>query len=429
MSAPHPSESYVLGTLLNFGEGIELCDKLDTRHFADPRHQRIWHAMRELFEDGKPYTTDCVHAVLHRDGVLEEIGGAAFLFETMESGVSPSTLHVHTGDLVNLMLVRQVGLVADRIANEATDDANAGNLIELADREFTTLQMQRESRHEASSKSVAIGALRALEERAKTGGIVGYSTGLDELDAATNGLQNGALIILAARPAMGKTSLAMNIAASVATKQKHPVTVFSLEMSAQELGARLLSAESRVNTGAPKNFTQADWTRLAIATGNIADAPITVVDASLLTAHELRSHARKLYAQGKLRVLVVDYLQLMTGDAESREREIGEISRALKMIAKELSIPVLALSQLNRGVENRQEKRPTLADLRDSGSIEQDADTVWFIYRDEVYNKDTQDKGIAEVIIAKNRNGGVGNVRLRFSPEIQRFDNLDWRAR
>ena len=429
MKTPHPSEAYILGTLMTFGEGIELCDKLDSRHFSDPRHQRVWSAIRELFDDGKPYTHDTVHGVLHRDGVFADLGGEAFLVDLLEAGVSPATLHVHANDLANRLLVRQVAAAADRIAGEATEDASAGDLIEEADREFTTLQMQRESRHEASGRVVMRDTMKSLQERAERGGIVGMSTGFDELDTMTGGLQDSALIILAARPAMGKTSLAMNFVSHASTRGRNPAGVFSLEMSAKELGARLLASESRVNISSPKSFVQADWARLARAVGDLSEAPITVVDASLLSAAELRSHARKLHAQGKLRLLVVDYLQLMSGDAESREREIGEISRALKMLAKELSIPVLALSQLNRGVESRSDKRPTLADLRDSGSIEQDADTVWLIYRDEVYNKDTEDKGVAEIIIAKNRNGPVGMVKLRFAPEIQRFDNLDWRTR
>ncbi len=422
-SEVHPSEPYVLGTLMNFGEGFENCEKLDSRNFSERRFQLVWQAILELFESGKPYTADCVHAVLFRDDKLEEAGGIEFIDWLMQRGVSPATLHVHAGDLTNRRLVREVANVAHRISLDATEDANAGTLIEHADREFTALQMQRETRSEVSAKAMAIDVMRGLEERSKNNGITGLSSGFADLDEQTNGLQNGALIILAARPAMGKTALALNIAGHLVLKAKTAVAFFSLEMGAAELGQRMLASASRVELERARGnrFSDADRVRLATATGDIACAPLTVVDASLLTINELRSHARKLKAQGKLSLLVVDYLQLMTADAQNREREIGEISRGLKMLAKELAVPVMALSQLNRGVESRPEKRPTLADLRDSGSIEQDADSVWFLYRDEVYNPQTPDKGFAEVIIAKNRNGPCGKVRLRFAPEIQRF--------
>jgi replicative DNA helicase len=266
--------------------------------------------------------------------------------------------------------------------------------------------------------------MNAMQARHESGGIAGLQTGYTGIDAALGGLIAGGLYIVAARPAMGKTAYALNVLLNAALDGK-PGAIFSLEMSATELGGRLLSATSRVpGDKSARMMSASDHARIGRATETLRQAPITVVDSSMLTAVELRSHARKLHAQNKLALLIVDYLQLMTGKGESREREIGEISRSMKLIAKELGVPVIALSQLNRGVENRTEKRPTLSDLRDSGSIEQDADAVLFLYRDEVYNEKTPDKGIAEIIIAKNRHGATTKVRLRFDAPTQRFDNL-----
>jgi len=418
----HPSEDYILGTLLNFGEGLELCDKLDSRSYSEGRLQIVWQAIRQLCEEGKPYTADCVHAILHREGRIEQIGGAAFLDELMDRGVSPATIHVHAKDLHNRAMVRELGAVGQSIAAQSTDDAQADHVIENAERDILALQSRRETRNEMSAKDAVISAMKTIQRRHEHGGVVGMPTGYRDLDEQLGGLQDGALYILAARPAMGKTCLALNMATHAA--EKHAAAIFSLEMSGDELAGRLVSAQARVNISAPKSFGDAAYVKLARAQQELSNASLTIVDSSALTSSELRAHARKLHAQGKCKLLVVDYLQLMSGDGESREREIGEISRSLKLLAKELAIPVLALSQLNRGVESRQDKRPTLADLRDSGSIEQDADVVMFIYRDEVYNADSSDKGIAELIVSKNRHGPVGKVRLRFTPEYQRFDSM-----
>ncbi len=420
----HPSEEYVLGTLLNFGQGLDTCERLDSRCYTDNRKQIVWTAIRELFDEGKPYTADAVHAVLHRDGELENIGGVAYLYELMEHGTSPATLHVHAADLHSRALVRDLAAVGDKISGGASDDAKPEEVIEQAERDILALQSRRETRNESGSRDMIRAAMKQLQAKHDHGDVTGIATGIVELDHMLGGLQPGALYILAARPAMGKTCLALNIVSDAATKSKTPCAVFSLEMSHDELGSRLLAAQARVDVSNPRRFNEAAWSKLLRAQQELAEAPVVVVDSSLLTASELRSHTRKLYAQGKCKLLVVDYLQLMSGDGETREREIGEISRSLKLLAKELRIPVLALSQLNRGVESRTDKRPALADLRDSGSIEQDADVVIFIYRDEVYNENTPDRGIAELLVSKNRHGSVGRVRAKFDPSIQRFTSL-----
>lgn len=418
------AECYVLATLMLRGEGIEKCDKLDSRHFEDRPHQTIWRAIKTLYDSGQDYSMPSVHTLLQEKGDSEIVPARYLLGMTEACGWSIADLHVEVKSLLNRRLLRDVGATANRIALESTEHHDAGQLLETAERDFLLLQSQRETRAEIGSAAVVKQVMIALEERHKGGGLTGISTGYRDLDSALGGFTDGALIILAARPAMGKTAIALNMALT-AVMAGRPVAIFSLEMNATELGMRLVASSSRVPTNKPANsYSAGDHARLFRAAGEVGKAPLTIVDSSMLTSSELRSHARKLRSQGKMDMLIVDYLQLMTGDGESREREIGEISRSLKLIAKELAIPVLALSQLNRGVEARSEKRPTLSDLRDSGSIEQDADVVLFLYRDEVYNQATEDKGIAEVLIAKNRQGATTKARLRFDAPTQRFDNM-----
>lgn len=424
VNGEHASEALVLGTLMLFGEGIERCEKLDSRHFASERHQRIWQTMRDLSDQGLGYGGAETLAALHDSGQLVQAGGATYLLQLAEvCGISCALLEQHASMLVNRWLKREVERTAVEIRNEARmPGAEAGQVIEDAQRDFLLLQQQREQRSEIGMREL----VRDVTKTAHLGEATGIATGFGELDAQTRGLNPGALVVVAARPAMGKTAFALNIVAQAAIRAKEPAAFFSLEMSARELGHRLVSCVSRIPADrcGSKAMTDTDYVRYDRATNDLLAAPLTVVDANKLTVHELRSHALKLHAQGKCKLLVVDYLQLMTGEGETREREIGDISRGLKLVAKELKIPVVALAQLNRGVETRTEKRPGLADLRDSGAIEQDADMVWFLYRDEVYNESSRDKGIAEVIVAKHRSGPTGKIRLRFDAPTQRFESL-----
>lgn len=420
------AECYVLGTLMLFGEGMEKCDRLDTRNFRRSEHQVLWRTVRALYDEGKPYTMDSVHLAIAATGDRERVSGK-YIMDLCEAwGISTADLHVEADVLLNDRLLRELGETATDLASQAAEGADAAQLLEQAERDFLLLQAQRETRTEVSTKVMMREVMRAAQAQHDGGGLPGIATGYTHLDNALGGLANGALYILAARPAMGKTALALNMASNIMfASSPRSVVVFSLEMVHKELGQRLLAMRSRVPTQKPqKLYNVSDETRTMRAMDDIVKSPLTVIDSSLLTATELRAHARKLHAKKQLDVLIVDYLQLMTGDAESREREIGEISRSLKLIAKELSIPVLALSQLNRGVESRADKRPTLSDLRDSGSIEQDADVVLFLYRDEVYNENSDAKGKAEVLIAKNRHGPTTKCVLRFDGPTQRFDDL-----
>jgi replicative DNA helicase len=257
--------------------------------------------------------------------------------------------------------------------------------------------------------------------------VIGLSTGFRALDEKTAGLQRGELIIAAGRPSMGKTALAMNLAEHAATKAGATVAVFSMEMGAQSLTMRMLSSIGGLNHGKVRtgNLADSDWPRITHAVQTLGEAKLFIDDTGALTAMDLRARCRRLAKEhGDLDLIVIDYLQLMTGKGENRNAELSSISRALKALAKEMRAPVIALSQLNRAVEQRANKRPVLSDLRESGAIEQDADLVLMLYRDEVYNENTTDKGIAELNIAKQRNGPIGNIRLRFSGDVVRFDNL-----
>ena len=269
-----------------------------------------------------------------------------------------------------------------------------------------------------------------LYQRENQGGVTGVPTGFSDLDERTSGFQPGDLIIVAGRPSMGKTAFSLNIAENVALETRLPVAVFSMEMAATQLAARMIGSVGRLDQHRMRNgnLEDEDWVRLTTALGKLNDAPVFIDEGAGLSSFEVRARARRLHRQtGKLGLIVVDYLQLMTGAAgrqnENRATEISEISRSLKALAKELDVPVVALSQLNRGLEQRTDKRPVMSDLRESGAIEQDADLILFIYRDEVYNPDSQDKGTAEIIIAKQRNGPIGRVRLTFMGQFTRFEN------
>ena len=270
-----------------------------------------------------------------------------------------------------------------------------------------------------------------MYQRENQGAVTGVPTGFDDLDERTSGFQPGDLIIVAGRPSMGKTAFSLNIAENVALDTKLPVAVFSMEMGATQLATRMIGSVGRLDQHRMRNgnLEDDDWVRLTTALGKLNDAPIYIDEGAGLSSFDVRARARRLHRQcGKLGLIVVDYLQLMAGTSgrasENRATEISEISRSLKSLAKELDVPVVALSQLNRSVEQRPDKRPVMSDLRESGAIEQDADLILFIYRDEVYNPDSEDKGTAEIIIAKQRNGPIGRVRLTFLGQHTRFENF-----
>ena len=305
------------------------------------------------------------------------------------------------------------------------------SFLDTAESSVFAVAKQRARNPYEHVKDVVLRTFEEINEMAKRGDtITGLPTGFDRLDKMTAGMHPGDLIIVAGRPGMGKTAFALNIAVNACAARKEAVGVFSLEMPKEQLVRRMLCSEARVDgtrlrTG---QLLRDDWPKLASAAGILSELPIWIDDTPAISILELRAKSRRLMSESGLSLLVIDYLQLMRGGARtaSREQEISEISRNLKALAKELEIPVIALSQLNRGVESRgvKDKRPQLSDLRESGAIEQDADTIWFVYRDEVYNKETDEQGVAEIIVGKQRAGPTGTARMRFFNEFTRFDNL-----
>lgn len=421
------SESYILGTLMQWSEGFEDLGRLDASDFGEPSHQYVFRAIAELAEEGKPYPVDAVHAKLVAEGLLESAGGAANLGRLLDNGVTSVTLPYHADIQRRAAALHRLDSLGRQIAKQShAKGAMPSDIIEDTEREVVALQAQYNAEAEVSAGALVKASLAALEARQKAKAFVtGIPTGFDGLDGKLLGWQPSTLVILAARPAMGKTALALNMAMAAGRSGKR-VGFWSLEMSNEELTGRLLCSEGRVDSHRFRSGQLAitDWERLANASNRITESKIKLMDGAALTVSELRARARKLHGKGELDMVFVDYLQLMQGNAESREREIAEISRGLKMLAKELNLPVVALSQLNRGVESRSDKKPTLSDLRDSGSIEQDADVVMFLYRAEVYDKDSADKGGAELIIAKHRAGPCGEVKMRFNGAFTRFDNV-----
>jgi replicative DNA helicase len=423
------AECYILGTLMRWGEGLANCGALDSRDFSDKHHPWIWRTITDLDNEGKPYTIDAVEQRLRAEGCLEDAGGIArlLLYETI--GTTPATLHVHAATLRKERLKRELHEVALRLERDASEEhADPDVLIDGAEAELISLQAQQEGKLEISAREIAREAMRAFEERYKhRGEVTGVPTGLDALDAMTLGLQPTEMVVLAARPSMGKTALGLTIIENACMKRRIPTVLFSIEMGRESIRDRLYAMIGKVDGKRLRqgNFAEHDWGRLARATEEIGASPLTMFDVPLLTLAEMRASARKLHAKGKCKLVVVDYLQKMTtADAENRERGIAEISQGLKALAKELRIPVLVLAQLNRAVEQRNDKRPMMSDLRESGAIEQDADVILFLYRDEVYNEESEDKGIAEIIIGKQRNGELGTARVAWRPEFARFDNL-----
>jgi replicative DNA helicase len=430
---PHSKEAEqsVLGSVLQ-KEGVlaRILDFLSGEDFYFASHKTIFKAMVALFDKNEPLDLITVSNYLKKENSLEEAGGAAFLASLTDLVPLASNVVYYAKIVREKSILRQLISTTTDIAGrcyEEQDDIE--NLLdEVEQTVFEISRDQSGQNFEPLNRIITdtFERITVLAERKEL--ITGVPTGFEQFDKMTAGLQPSDLIIIAGRPSMGKTALAMNIVQNTALQYKTPVAVFSLEMSKTQLGLRLLCSQSRVDshdlrTGFIKDH---DWPKLTRAAGDLSDAKIFIDDTPALSVLEMRAKSRRLKAEHDIGLVVVDYLQLMRGRADSREQEISEISRSLKAMAKELSMPVIALSQLNRGLESRTDKRPQLADLRESGAIEQDADVICFIYRDEVYNKseDNPKKGIAELIIGKQRNGPTGTVELAFIGKYTTFENL-----
>ena len=437
---PHDlaAEQGVLGGILVHGEDVlaGIAASLRPEDFYDRRHGSVYAAMLAIYNKGQPVDEITVTSRLTDEGLLDKVGGPGFLAELADTVLGPAHVDHYAQMVRDKSQIR--GFIA--AARQAVEDAHSRQAdpevaLEEAERAIFAATQRRFTQQFAPIGEVVKSAIGLIEKRFKQKGMVsGVSTGFDKLDQLTNGLQSGDLIIIAGRPSMGKTAFALNIASHAALESNVTVAVFSLEMSKEQIALRFLSAEGRVSASKMRSGYLShtkDFPDLINASEKLWNAPIFIDDTPALSVLELRAKARRLKADKNLGLILVDYLQLMRGRREgfeSREQEISDISRSLKALAKELDLPVVALSQLNRKVEERPDKRPMLSDLRESGAIEQDADVIAFLYRKKMYKKKDEemeeDDQIAEVIIGKQRNGPTGLVRLVFLDDLTRFEDL-----
>ena len=428
------AERSVIGALLISSDSWDgVAEVVAAADFYRPEHRAIFRQIALLVDRGEPVDVVTVSDRLLATGELDAAGGHTYLAELAEQTPTASNVRAYANAVRERSVLRQ-------LINAAQDIASAGfnpegrSSEELVDEAERLIMQISDSGQKAGGpqgmEGLLKGAIDRIEELYNTGGdITGLTTGFIDLDRMTSGLQPSDLVIVAGRPSMGKTSFAMNLIENAALASDRPLMVFSMEMPAEQLVIRMLSSLGRIDQGRVRTgkLEQDDWPKLASATEKLKGTQVFIDDTPALTPTELRSRVRKLVReQGDLGMIMVDYLQLMrvAGSNEGRTAEISEISRSLKAIAKEFKCPVVALSQLNRSLEQRPNKRPVNSDLRESGAIEQDADVIMFIYRDEVYNEDSPDKGVAEIIIGKQRNGPIGTCRLSFQGQFTRFENL-----
>jgi replicative DNA helicase len=432
---PHnlEAEESLLGAMLlsrdAIAAAVECCASDD---FYKPAHGHIYSAVTTLYTRGEPADPVTVADELRRAGVLDAVGDASILISLQVNTPSTANASHYARIVEEHALLRRLVAVAGEIAEMGyTVPDDVSEVVDRAEAMVFEVAQRRVVDTMSSLRDLLAQGLDHLEQLYERGDtITGVPTGYIDLDNQLAGLQPSNLIVVGARPAMGKTSFALGIVNHAAMKTGKPVLLFSLEMSHLELTQRMLCSEARVDATRMRNgrLLEADWPKISDAIGRLGDAPIFIDDNPNVTVMDIRAKSRRLMAREDLGLVVVDYLQLMSGHqrnrAENRQVEVSEISRGLKVLARELNVPVVALSQLSRNLEMRQDKRPVLADLRESGSIEQDADVVLFIYRDEVYNPESPDRGAAEIIVAKHRNGPVGTSHLAFVDHHTRFENM-----
>jgi len=431
------AEASLLGAILIDAEAVvKIADTVSANDFYDERHQRIYEAMLYLYEKHSPIDVLTLSDQLKGTGFIDMVGGPAYLTELTNFVPTAAHAEQYAQIVAQKALRRRLIKASQDIVGLGFDETkNLQELIEEAETRLFEVSQRHVKQDITSLETILAESFDRLDELHKDKGkIRGVPTGFKDMDNILAGLQRSDLFILAARPSMGKTALALNLAHNVALSANEPVLVFSLEMSKEQLVDRMLSMESGVDAWALRtgNLTDADFEKIGHAMGALSEAQIYIDDTPGITVSELRTKARREAHQHPLGLIIVDYLQLMSGGARfggdgNRVQEISEISRGLKGIARELNVPLIALSQLSRSVENRSPQIPQLADLRESGSIEQDADVVAFIYREDYYNPETDRKNITDVFIKKHRNGPTGGVELYFDKEKQRFRSLDTR--
>ncbi|MGP4073695.1 replicative DNA helicase [Piscibacillus sp. B03] len=432
---PHniEAEQSVLGAIfLEPSAIVSASEILEPEDFYRVSHQRIFEVMVRLTDKGEPIDLVTVMNELREQELLEEVGGVTYLTELAESVPTAANLEYYAKIVDEKSVLRRIIYTATGIVTKSFEEKDdLSEIIDYAEKSILDVSQQKASGKFRNIKDVLINVYDNIEQlHHQSEEVTGIPTGFKDLDHITSGFQKNDLIIIAARPSVGKTAFALNIAQNVAIHAQENCAIFSLEMGAEQLVMRMLCAEGnidaqRLRTG---SLQEEDWGKLTMAMGSLSDAGVYIDDTPGVKVSEIRSKCRRLKQESGLGMVLIDYLQLIQGSGSSREnrqQEVSEISRQLKALARELEVPVIALSQLSRGVEQRQDKRPIMSDIRESGSIEQDADIIGFLYRDDYYNDDTEKENIIEIIIAKQRNGPIGTVELAFVKEYNKFVDLD----
>ncbi|MBV2186407.1 MAG: replicative DNA helicase [Rhizobium sp.] len=436
---PHSIEaeqSLIGGLLLDNSAWDRIADVVNGTDFYRDDHRRIFAHIRRLVETGRPADVVTVFESIENANEADQTGGLAYLGEIANATPSAANIRRYAEIVHERAVLRKLVTVGDEIAGAALNPAgrDVKQLLDIAEQKvFEIAEVGNRSMQGFQAITPLLGdvvdRIEKLYNRENPSDITGLATGFHDLDRMTSGLQPGDVIVVAGRPSMGKTAFALNIAEYVGMELKQPVAIFSLEMSGPQLAMRFLSSagrldQTKIRTG---KLSDEDWEKMSMALGKLHEAPIHIDETGAINSTDLRARARRLHRQcGQLGLIVIDYIQLMTStkDNENRTTEISEISRSIKALAKELQVPVIALSQLSRKVEERNDKRPLMSDLRESGAIEQDADIILMMYREEYYKPDTTEKGVAEVIVGKHRNGPTGTVKMTFLGEYTRFENF-----
>ncbi len=433
---PHDieAEQAILGCMLTDRDSvISAIEVLKADAFYREDNKAIYSAILSLYAKSEPIDIITVKAELVETGNFERVGGLEYLASLPERVPTTSNVEKYIKIVDEKAMLRSLINSANELVALGYDETeDVDNIMDMAEKKIFDLSQKKNSKGYTSIKDVLVESFAKLEELYnQKGKLSGTPTGFADLDLRTSGLHDSDLIIVAARPAMGKSAFAINIATNVALQAGKGVAIFNLEMSKEQVGNRILCSEAMVDSNKIRTgqVEDDDWVKLASTLGRLSEAPIYIDDTAGISIMEIRAKCRKLKLEKDIGLVVIDYLQLIqaSGRNSSREQEISEISRSLKVLAKELNIPVIALSQLSRGVEKRDDKRPMLSDLRESGAIEQDADIVIFLYRDDYYNEDSEKKNVAEVILAKHRGGSTGTVDLAWLPSYTKFANLEKR--
>ncbi|MGG4397327.1 replicative DNA helicase [Paenibacillus thiaminolyticus] len=423
------AEQAVLGAILLQSEAlITAMERIQPEDFYDPAHQMIYEAMIELGEENQPVDLITLTAKLQAKQQLEDVGRISYLTKLANAVPTAANVDYYAQIIEEKSMMRRLIRTATQLVSEGySGGEDVSGLLSDAERRILEISNRRSSSGFIAIKDVLMDVYERVEYLSEhQGGTTGIPSGFPDLDKMTSGFQRSDLIIVAARPSVGKTAFALNIAQNVGVRAKETVAIFSLEMSASQLVQRMICAESNVDAGRLRTgqLEDDDWEKLTMSIAALSEAEVYIDDTPGVTVADIRAKCRRLKKERGLGMILIDYLQLIHGrgkPGENRQQEVSEISRTLKQIARELEVPVIALSQLSRGVEQRQDKRPMMSDLRESGSIEQDADIVAFLYRDDYYNQDTEKKNIIEIIIAKQRNGPVGTVELVFLKNFNKF--------